>query len=381
MPRPSDDTSTPGPTPHETLYVVDRQLNLVEVNKQWINFAQDNRGQVLLSEQQPRNLLESMSGSARARWQSIYQLLLNGQLSSHEEQFNCSSPTERRKYRLRITPEIDASGQVQRLVHQTVPVDDDGAAAQQVARLARLRDDPQATQRSYRMRVIERTIEIASFDTSRHFRPLEESGGDMLWHRGYADGCVDLVIADAMGHGGAAGVLATQLSYLLDEVAKSDREPMQIVAALNEALRPLIDQAGSGFATGLFMRFDPRGRCMTASNFGHDAPIFSHSGQVAMEHGPPVGLDLGLGDWPQATLDFAEHGRRFLVFTDGITEQFNIDGRMFTVAGLQRVFQQNLDRPLTELVEQIVRTVEQFRGEAITKDDQTLLAMECRVRD
>jgi hypothetical protein len=378
MATPPHNTSTTGPVPNQAIYIVDRQLNLVEVNEQWADFARSNRGQMLLTERVPRNLLQSMSGSARARWESIYQLLLNGQLSSHEEQFNCSSPTERRTYRLRITPQVDASGTVQRLVHQTVPVDDDGAAKRRVEELAKLRDDPASIHRSYRTRVIERRIEIAAFDTSRHFRPLGQSGGDMLWHRGYADGRVDLVIADAMGHGESAGVLATQLSYLLDEVAKSDRQPMQIVAALSEASRPLIDQQGSGFATGLFLRFDSRGQRMTACNFGHDAPIFSHSGQIRMKHGPPVGLDPGLGDWSQITLDFAEHGRRFIIFTDGITEQFNIDGRMFTVAGLERVFRQNLDSPLPRMVEQVVKVVENFQGEAITKDDQTLLAIECR---
>lgn len=370
---------TPGCAPHETLYIVDRQLNLVEVNEQWTEFARDNRGEALMTDQPSQNVLASMSGSARARWESIYTLLLNGQLSSHEEQFNCSSPLQRRTYRLRITPEFDREGQVKRLVHQTVPVDDQRPTKRRVSELAQLADDPTKTHRSYQTRVIERTIEIASFDTCRHLRPLGQSGGDMLWHRGYANGRVDLVIADAMGHGEAASVLATQLSYLLDEVAKPDHAPAQIVGALNQALLPLIDPDQGGFATGLFIRFDPRGRCMTVCNFGHEGPIFSQSGQVAMEHGPPVGLDVDLGDWPNGTLEFADHGRRFIVFTDGVTEQFNIDGEMFTVGGLERVFRQNLDRGLTTMVEQIIQALEDFRGEAITKDDQTLLAMECRV--
>jgi hypothetical protein len=365
------------PDARATVYVADRNLDLVYSNDAWTDFAQANRGDGLLAGAAAPNLLASMSGSAKARWQAIYQLLLEGRLSAHEEQFNCSSPTERRTYRLRIAPQLDKAGNVTHLVHQTVPVDHATAIRRLTRDLVALQDAPDRTRRSYRTRVIERRIEIASFDTCRHLRPLDEIGGDMLWHRGYADGSVDLVIADAMGHGEPAGLLATQLSFLLDEVARADRPPADVVAALNAALKNLPNWADCVFATGLFLRFDPRGQALTACSFGHEGPIFSRTGQVPVPSGPPAGLDLDLGDWPEHTLDFDEHGRRFLLFTDGIPEQFDTRGVMFNVAGLERVFRENLHRPLTQTVEQIVQAIESFRGAAITKDDQTLLAIEC----
>ena len=165
---------------------------------------------------------------------------------------------------------------------------------------------------------------------------------------------------------------------MLDEITLGEHTPPEIVTMLNKAMRQVVDPASATFATGLMLRFDVHGREMAACNFGHEGPIFSRSGQVSMEHGPPIGLDADIDDWPEVVLGFAEHGDRFLVFTDGVPEQFNLEGRMFTVAGLERVFRDHLDRPLSQMMDRIVQAVEVFRGSAIVKDDQTLLAMQSR---
>jgi serine phosphatase RsbU (regulator of sigma subunit) len=70
-----------------------------------------------------------------------------------------------------------------------------------------------------------------------------------------------------------------------------------------------------------------------------------------------------------------EHGSRVLVFSDGITEQFNDDGEMFGVAGLVKAFQRTIDAPVDEMVRPIIEELRSFRGSAQVKDDQTLLAL------
>jgi sigma-B regulation protein RsbU (phosphoserine phosphatase) len=75
-------------------------------------------------------------------------------------------------------------------------------------------------------------------------------------------------------------------------------------------------------------------------------------------------------------LSVAEHGTRFMVFSDGITEQFNIEGEMFGTARLLQAFRSRLDQPLDEMVRGIVDELVRFRGAALIKDDQTLLALE-----
>jgi len=370
------DMLPPDVEPGDALYIVDKDLNLVYTNEDWRRFALENKGRKILGEGWNPNVLDNMSGKQRQRWSHIYRLLLAGRLPHHQESFNCSSPVERRIYRLRITPKEDASGKVAWLVHHTLTVDERRDAVARVGKRLRELEDPDRVTHEYRSRVIRRRIRIPGFETARHFEPLDDIGGDVLWHREYAQGPTDLVHADAMGHGTASGLLATRIVVLLDEMAVQEEGPGRTVSALNRAMLEIADDDQVQFATGLFFRFDSRGQRLRCSNFGHHGPMFSRSGQIRVENGPAVGLSDELESWPETELDLAEHGTRFLVFSDGITEQFDIEGEMFGHDRLLRAFRKHLERPLADMVAGIVEDLSDFRGEALIKDDQTLLAVD-----
>jgi hypothetical protein len=369
------DLLPPDVDPGDALYIVDKDLNLVYTNREWARFASENKGKKLLAEGRNPNVLDNMSGKEKQRWGHIYRLLLQGRLPHHQESFNCSSPVERRIHELRITPKEDASGDVAWLVHHTRPVDEQRDALARVGERFRGLEDPDRLTHEYRSRVLRRRIRIPGFETARHFEPLEDIGGDILWHREYPRGPTDLVHADAVGHGRASGRLATQIVVLLDEMGAPGEGPGTTVSALNRAVLDIAEDDEVLFATGLFFRFDPRGQRLTCSNFGHHGPIFSRSGLVRVENGPPVGLVEEL-EWPESELDLAEHGTRFLVFSDGITEQFNPEGEMFGDDRLVRAFRRHLERPLADMVDRIVEDLNDFRGPALVKDDQTLLALD-----
>lgn len=370
------DLLPPDVDPGDALYIVDKDLNLVYANEEWTRFASDNKGEKLLGELRNPNVLENMSGKEKQRWGHIYRLLLQGRLPHHQESFNCSSPVERRIQQLRITPKEDASGEIAWLVHHTRPVDEQRDALARVGERLRGLEDPDRLTHEYRSRVLHRRIRIPGFETARHFEPLDDIGGDILWHREHPRGPTDLAHADAIGHGTASGRLATQIVVLLDEMGAPEEGPGATVCALNRAVLDIAEDDEVLFATGLFFRFDPRGKRLTCSNFGHHGPIFSRSGLVRVENGPPVGLVEELEPWPETELDLTEHGTRFLVFSDGITEQFNPEGEMFGNDRLVRAFRRHLERPLAYMVGRIVDDLNDFRGPALVKDDQTLLALD-----
>jgi hypothetical protein len=120
-----DDLLPPDVDPGDTLYVVDQDLNVAFTNEEWANFAVRNKGRRVLQLGRSRNLLENMSGKEKERWSHIYRLLLEGRIPHHEEDFICSSPVERRIFRLRITPKKDERGEVAHLVHHTRRIDDE----------------------------------------------------------------------------------------------------------------------------------------------------------------------------------------------------------------------------------------------------------------
>jgi hypothetical protein len=374
----SDQTWTlpPDVQPDDMLYVADRNLRICFTNDEWTRFAGSNNGQSLGSAAWNHNVLDNMSGKERARWMSIYRLLLDGRLPFHEERFNCSSPVERRNYRLRITPRLDEKGSVAFLIHHTIRLDQrKEPTGNVVAALQQIDRDPRQALASYRKH-IERSIEIDGFRVLKDLRPLEEIGGDFLWHRRYANGTTDLVHGDAMGHGEAAGLYAARVVLVLNAVCDSQVSPSRVLAVANERLAEAAVGDEVNFATGLLLRFHAGSEELTVCAFAHNGVLFSRTGVVPMQTGLPIGLTASTDPWPETTLHLAEHGRRFLLFSDGITEQFDERGDFFGVERLLEIFRKTENQPLEQLLGEIHDALERFRGGAIIKDDRTLLAIE-----
>ncbi len=223
----------------DTLYVADRDLNIVYANEAWTDFASENKGHELLETGWNENLLANVSGRQRDRWEHIYRLLLAGRLPHHQEQMNCSSPTERRIYQLRITPQHDERGDVAWLVHHNVRIDNAAGCRGPGPPAARAAStEGGELHEEFRRRIVERRIRIPSFDVARYFEPLEAIGGDLVWHREYPNGVSDLIHADVMGHGEVAGRLAAKMAVVLDEFASVDLSPSQTVSRLESGRVP-----------------------------------------------------------------------------------------------------------------------------------------------
>lgn len=367
----------PGIDPNATLYVADQSLRVVYSNDEWRRFAEDNAGASSIGSPSGAGLLDSMSGATKARWAAVYELLLRGRLPHYEEDFICSSPQERRIFRLRITPMESSRGDGTWLIHHSVRVDDSADEREDLRRrLQALETDNGLVEREYHARVINPKVDVPRFSVAEYFQPLGEVGGDLIWSRRYADGGTDLVIADAMGHGREAAVHAAKLAMMLDQLADAHRTPQDVLASLNRGLLRNRPGHETAFATGILFRFDQASSHLRCANFGHMGPLFSRTGQVELE----VGLALGMYDsipvWPETVIDLDEHGTRFLVFSDGITEQFDASGEMYGTDRLLRAFRDSLDLDVTATVRRIVEDLDEFRGEAIVKDDLTLLCLE-----
>jgi hypothetical protein len=363
-------------TAADTLYVTDRDLGIVYSNEEWTRFAIENKGEKLLEEGWNENVLVNVGGKQRDHWRYVYRLLLEGRLPHHQEVFDCSSPDERRVYQLRVTPARDQTGAIAWLIHHNVRIDDDSDPLDRVTHVLDELDDNEYLAEAFRQRIAHRTIRIASFDVARYFEPLEEIGGDLVWHREYPDGVTDLIHADVMGHGVSAGRVAAKMAVVLDELASEKLSPSGTVAALNRAMTRVTRDDAVMFATGICFRFEQDRSSVACCSFGHEGPVFSRAGPIQIATGYAVGLDPDEEVWPEVRLDLRDLGTRFLVFSDGVTEQFNADGEMFEIEGLHRAFQRCVDAPLRTMMRAIVSELSSFRGAALIKDDQTLVALD-----
>ncbi len=366
-------------TDDDLVWILDDQLKLVWANAAWQDFARANRGEdIAHPENQKLNLLDHLSGSQRERWKSISTMLLDGRLKRHEEEFICPAPAQRRQYHLSVYPIPNASGRSTWLVHHSRLLPDNRTPPGRLAWQAPGMEGSEVNARSYQRQVMDRQFSLQYVQVACDVQPLQDIGGDVLWHHEYANGQVDFLIADVMGHGETAARIANRILLLLDTLTRLQTPPAQLIASLNRAM---LDppSARVTYATGILLRLTPQSEQIEIISFGHAAPIFSRGGVLQLEHGPPVGLSDAFVAWSPQVLSLRDLGDRCLLYSDGVTEQFDPAGEMYGRERLARSFARSLDLPLGQALAHLNSDLQTHRGDALVKDDRLLCLLQCNI--
>lgn len=355
--------------PDDVIYVADRNLDVIWTNHAWADFASANRGHKLLEPGQRVNLLQSMAGSDAVRWAMLYDRLLTGALPQYEEVFICPSPDLRRQYRLRVTPLRDQRGAVQQLVHHTQLLD--ASPAGQKDRCSR----------RTRYEAFGADADLVPAGRGRGEaaalqRTINHRGGDFIWMRRLDSRRRVFVLGDVMGHDLRAAIVARRVLQLLEE--QPHLSPGQTVRELNNNLCQWLEDMNCDpiFATGIYLLLDNKTKRLTVANFAHHGVLFSRAGLIEPQGGLPIGLMRASDDWPEATWNFVDLGRRLLAFTDGVIEQFNPDGQMFGLEGVLDNFSRTLTLGMQDCLLRVALEVDRYRRDAMPKDDQTLLGVD-----
>lgn len=341
------------------IYYVDPHGAVAWANDAFARFAEANGAPELMRNVVGAHLLGSFSGVHRARWQGIYEQLSKGRMPGHVERFHCPSPTERREYLLRIVP---------------VRVDDKVFLRHETTLLAEPATEPtfEGIERS------EGGYSEKAFRFAIGVRPLGAESGDGAWARDLGDGRVALMIADAMGHGAAAVAALRDFFAIVD--ADPLEHPTQAIVRANERFlaRPRAHAGESAFphraadGRGFDQSHDGRGQFRPSRVHLHAErpdrgcrrhPGGHHGGLRRLAGGQSGPGDAGLADR-------SVHGRhRGTVRPFGGDVRLEKGGARHCGHGGNAFGEQSFDGvPESRPVE----------GDALVKDDQTLLGFELR---
>jgi len=92
--------------------------------------------------------------------------------------------------------------------------------------------------------------------------------------------------------------------------------------------------------------------------------------------GVPAGL-LDDRDYDEITLD-ADPGDLLVLHSDGITDQTNPEGEEYGRARLARVVRKLCGKSVEAAADRILADFDEFKGDAPTHDDQTLIVLKVR---
>ena len=306
------------------IYYSDAQNHLVWANAAFEEFARDNGATDLYTKLIGTSLVESFSGAHHNRLKAIYAQLLNGQLLQHVEHVACPSPDYRREYQLKIVP-LSIEGTLY-LRHESVSL------TQHIK--------PVEAERQATIEGQQDGLEYYGMQQS-----LEAACGDALWMQTLDDGRRVFLIADAMGHGERAAIAIEELLVSLAQTTFDDLQ--QTIVHVNQYyLRRNPGKPGEvPFVTGLLMLVDLGQAQLEVVSFGHDGLIFTPAGPISIPSGLPIGILNDYEQWPVTMLDFKSLGYRFLAYTDGVVEQFDTGGRVYSLDNLAKWQGNVLTRP------------------------------------
>jgi sigma-B regulation protein RsbU (phosphoserine phosphatase) len=202
--------------------------------------------------------------------------------------------------------------------------------------------------------------------------------------------CIDLgekrwglVIADVSGKGVAAGLLMAMCRSVLRCVAMGETSPAKVLALVNRQLFPDIRE--DMFISMAYLILDGDSGHAVMARAGHDPAFWFHKETGEVTQIKPSGLAVGIdeGDvFERVTKDYAfqiEQGDCLLLHTDGVKEALNSDEEEFGLDRMRSTFLQSSPLGAEAVLQQMLRGLKEFTGDAPQMDDITMIALEKRV--
>lgn len=203
--------------------------------------------------------------------------------------------------------------------------------------------------------------------------PAREMGGDFYDFFPVGENRVGLVIADVSGKGVPAAFFMAISRTILQGSAREHGAPGACLADANDLLcqqNPL-----DLFVTAFYGVLDLATGTFTYANAGHNPPILVRADGTVSNLPAMGGVAMGV----MMGLSYAENsvtlsaGDTLLLYTDGISEAMDGDGREFTEGRLIRSLGESYRESVEIVMSSLIDSVHQFVGGAPQSDDITCL--------
>jgi serine phosphatase RsbU (regulator of sigma subunit) len=222
----------------------------------------------------------------------------------------------------------------------------------------------------------QRFPEVSGYALSARNEPARQVGGDFYDVILLNNDHFGVVIADVADKGlPAALYMALTRSLLLAE-ARRALSPREVLENINRLLLELA--AMGGFVSIFYGVVDRPARQMVYARAGHERPLLLRNGEIRQL--PGEGAVLGILE--AENLNLSEEtvslsaGDRIILFTDGLTDVADADGRFSGRARLETLLLAREELPADQICNAIFSDLASFQGQAEQFDDMTLLVLE-----
>jgi len=225
---------------------------------------------------------------------------------------------------------------------------------------------------------------IAGFKIGARSLAAAEVGGDCFdFFPSQVDGRenLDVLIADASGHGMAAALLMAETRAYVRALALTCVDPGRLLDLTNTRLTE--DLLPGHFVTLFLLRLDPEARLLRYAGAGHwPAYVLDRRGvvrEVLTSSGEPVGIDARFtcSTGPAIAL---HDGDLVFLFTDGVVEAASPGKELFGVERALEVIRTHRRHPPEEILEVLFRALSEFTQSGL-QDDATAVVLQAEARE
>lgn len=218
------------------------------------------------------------------------------------------------------------------------------------------------------------TFTLGRLEAHGETQPANTVGGDFYDILARPDGRVLVVLGDVAGKGSPAALLMALLLAVLRTLVDEDLDPPELMQRLNAQI--CRHSPGSRFITLFYAVYTPSTGRLVYVNAGQTPPLLRRKdGRFERLEGTGIALGMFEGSTYAAAETAIEPGDLLVLYSDGMTEAEDPDGRPFEESGLEQVITTYAAFDAAELARETVRAVERYAHATKFADDLTVLLL------
>lgn len=233
------------------------------------------------------------------------------------------------------------------------------------------------------------------FDSFIIYNPKDVVSGDFYWYTNIIKkndcGIRHIIaVADCTGHGVPGAFMSMIGSRMLNEIVNERKisDPAEILTHLDSLLSSILKKKMNDNLDGMDISVCAIDQ-ITEDRFliifsGANQPIgYFKKGSVSMSVVKGNRKSVG-GIFPNVDKKFQNHlidlakGDSIFLFTDGITDQNNQFGKRYTSSRFYSLISKHIDKGIDEIGERIQKSLIEFKGESVQRDDITVIGIRLR---
>ena len=205
--------------------------------------------------------------------------------------------------------------------------------------------------------------------------PAKEVGGDFYDFFRLDENHIGVVVGDVAGKGVPASMFMAVTRTVIRATARQvEHGPGECLRMVNDTL--VEATAGDMFVTVFYGVYDVRDGSFVYANGGHNSPALVTDGgveRIPLTGGVALAMFDGL-TYDEAAVSVPPGGKLF-VYTDGIPESADVTEEEYGYERMEESLRDSAGRGTGDTLEMMLRSIEEFAGEAAQFDDVTMVVL------